>query len=73
MLESCNRQPHPLAPIADSSAKKEGSQVLLYGAWANAQLAGDFLIAASLDQQVEHLLVSRRNLDSIEIHHEVPL
>src|SRR5579862_8310432 len=46
--------------------------MLLHGAGANAQLAGDFLITASLDQQVEHLLISWRDLNSIEIHHEVP-
>jgi hypothetical protein len=43
--------------------------VLLDGTRTNAQLTGYLLVAAPLNQQVEHLLISGSNLDSIQVHH----
>jgi len=42
--------------------------MLFHGARADAQLPGDSLVAA-LDQQVEHLVIARRNFDCGDIHH----
>jgi hypothetical protein len=43
--------------------------MLFDSARADAQLPGDFLVAATLDQQIEHLLIPRRYFNSIDIHH----
>jgi hypothetical protein len=42
--------------------------VLLHGAGADAQLAGNFLVAATLDQQIQYLLISRRDFHSVQVH-----
>jgi len=49
-LESRDCQLHAFAPIPDCGTQKKRSQVLLCGARTNAQLAGDFLVAAALYQ-----------------------
>src|SRR6267154_6911104 len=49
-LECGGSQPHPLTPFPNSSAQKKRAQMLFHGARADAQLPGDFLIAAALDQ-----------------------
>jgi hypothetical protein len=59
---------YAFAPVPDGGTQKKPSQVLLYGAQTNAQRAGDFLVAAALYQQIKHLLVSGRHLNSNEIH-----
>jgi|GEM_PF-5271273 len=50
-----------LRTIPDCGTEKKPSQVLLHGARTNAQLAGNFLVAAAFDQQIRHLLVSGRS------------
>src|SRR5258708_34652863 len=71
LLECGGSEPHPLAPLPNSSAQKKRAPMLLHGARADTQLPGDFLVAATLDQQIEHLLISRRNFDSVDIHHNI--
>jgi hypothetical protein len=41
--------------------------VLLHGAGAEVELAGNFFVAAALNQQVQHLLVARCNLYRFQI------
>jgi hypothetical protein len=45
------------AAIPDSSAQEQCAQVLLNGARADVELARNFVVARSLDQQIQHLLV----------------
>jgi hypothetical protein len=60
---------YPFAAIPDSGAQKQRAQVLLNGARADVELARNFLVAASLDQQIQHLLVAGGNFDLFQIHH----
>jgi hypothetical protein len=69
ILECGNSQPYPLPPIPNSGAQKKRAQMLLHGARADAQLARDFLVAAALDQQIQHLLIPWRYFHSVEVHH----
>src|ERR1700735_2319665 len=59
---------HAFAPIPDSGTQKKRSQVLRYDARTNAQLAGHFLVAAALHQQISQRLVCGRPPPN-EIHH----
>ena len=43
--------------------------MLLYRAGTDVELACDLLVAATLDQQSQHLLIARRNLDFVEVDH----
>ena len=43
--------------------------MLLHGARADAELAGDLLVAAPLHEQSQYLLVPGRNLYFIEVNH----
>src|SRR5690242_2054206 len=56
-------KPDPLAAFANAGPQEQRAQMLLHGARANTKLAGDLLIAASLHQQLQNLMVSRRDLD----------
>jgi hypothetical protein len=42
---------YPLPAFLDPGAQKQRTKVLLHGARANAQLAGDLFITAPLDEQ----------------------
>src|SRR5260370_37321996 len=66
-LECGGSQPHPLAPLPNSGAQKKRAQMLFHGARADAQLPGNFLVAATLHHQIEHLLIPRRNFYSVDI------
>jgi len=46
-LEHGRGQLYPLAAVPDAGTQKQGAQMLFDGAWADIELAGDFLIAAS--------------------------
>src|SRR5258708_4000527 len=62
------------APESGMAASvKKRAQVLLHGARADTQLARDFFVAATLDQQVQDLLIAGRNLHPVEIHSDPPL
>jgi hypothetical protein len=68
-LEHGGRELHALAAIFDSGPQKQRTQVLFHGPGADIQLLGDFLVAASLHQEVENLFVAARNFDVAEIQH----
>lgn len=44
--------------------------MLFDGSWADVEVSGDFLIAASLRQQPENFLIAGRDLDGVQIDHE---
>lgn len=66
-------QDDPLASLLDSGAQKQRAQVLLDGAWADAEFGCDLFVAAALDQQLQNLLVAARDFDLIEVQHFVCL
>ena len=43
--------------------------MLFHGARANTEMARNFLVAASLNQQLQNLLVSRGDFDIVQIDH----
>ena len=43
--------------------------MLLHCAWADVQLLRDFLVATTLDEQLQNLFVARCNLDFVQIRH----
>jgi len=43
--------------------------VLLHRARTDVQVAGNFLVAASLGEQMQDFLITRRNFDGIQIDH----
>src|SRR5205085_2023398 len=47
--------------------------MLLHGTRADVELTRDFFIAAALHQQLQYLLIARRNLHVIEINHCVAI
>jgi hypothetical protein len=56
-----------LRPIPYPSAQEQSSEVLLYGARADVQLRSDLLVAAALDEQLQNLLVARRDLNVAQV------
>ena len=64
---------HALAAIANSGTQEKRAQVLLHGAWADVQLARNFLVAAGLDQRKQNLLVAGGHFDFGEIDHVLNL
>jgi hypothetical protein len=62
-------QDDAFASLLNSRAQKKGAQVLLHGAWANAEFRCDLFIAAALHQQSQNLLVATRDFDLIQIQH----
>jgi hypothetical protein len=57
-------------PARRNGTQKQCSQVLLHGAGADVELTGDFFVAAALNQQVQHLLVARRNFYGFPVDHD---
>ena len=43
--------------------------MLFDGARTDAELPGDLFVAATLHQQIKHLLISRCDFDSLDIYH----
>ncbi len=68
-IEYSGRQLDALAAVLDAGAQKQGSQVLFHSARADVQLSCNFLVAAPLDQELQHLLIALRDFDLAEIHH----
>src|SRR5580698_1421830 len=60
---------YAFAPVGDSCAQKQCAQMLLHRSRADVELFCDFLVAASLHQQVENLFISASNLNAGNIHH----
>src|ERR1700688_4546354 len=58
-----------LPAFFNTCAQKKCAQMLFDGARADAQMARDFLVAASLNEQTQYLLVSGRYLDIVKIDH----
>jgi hypothetical protein len=69
-LKYCGRELHALAAIFDSGSEKQRSEMLFHSPRADVQLLGDFLVAASFDQQVKNLLIALRDFDVAEIQHD---
>src|ERR1700690_3471714 len=65
----CGRKLHSLPAFLDACAQKQGSQVLLHGPRADVQMAGDLFVTAPLYEQVQYLLITRGNLDLVEVDH----
>jgi hypothetical protein len=49
---------------------KQCSQVLLHGAGADVKLTSDFFVAAALNPQVQHLLITRCDFYGLQIDHD---
>jgi hypothetical protein len=58
-----------LAPLLNARAQEKRAQVLLHGAWADAEFGGDLFIAAALHQQLQNLLVTAGDFDLIQVQH----
>jgi hypothetical protein len=58
------RQLHALACTGDSGPLEQGPKMLFDGARTDAQLAGNFLVAAALQQQLQNLSITFRNFES---------
>src|SRR3954470_11128704 len=56
-------QDDALAALFNSCAQEERSQVLFYGARADLEFCRDFLVAAALDQQFQHVLIAACDFD----------
>jgi hypothetical protein len=67
--EYSDGQFHALATFADSSPQEQSPQVLFYRAWTDVELACNFLVAAALDEQVQHLPIAGRHFNLIETYH----
>lgn len=67
--EHGGREFHAFPAFFDPGAQEQRPEMLFYGSWADVQMARDFLVAAPLHQQVQHLLVSGCDLDLVEINH----
>ena len=46
--------------------------MLFHGAWADVQLTSNLFVAATLHQQVQHLLVAGSHFDLFQVDHEFP-
>jgi hypothetical protein len=68
-LECGGSQPNAFASVPNSGTQKKRAQVLFHGTRTDAQLPRDFLIAAALNQQIQHLLIPGCNFYSFEVHH----
>jgi len=55
-----------LAALLDAGAQKQSAEVLFDRARADVQFRGDFLVAATLYQQLEDFVVATSNFDLIE-------
>jgi hypothetical protein len=69
-LEYCGRELHALAAIFDAGPEKQRAQMLFHSPGTDVQLLGDFLVAASFDQQVQNLFIALRDFDVAEIQHD---
>src|SRR5689334_25387288 len=61
-----------LASLLDSRAQEKRAQVLLHCARTDVQFAGNFFVAATLDQQLQHFLIAAGDFDPIKIQHFCP-
>ena len=59
-----------LRPSVIPARRKSVRQVLLDGTRAGVELSGDFLVAATLHQQLENLFDSLSNFDFVKIGHD---
>jgi hypothetical protein len=53
--------------LGASGAQEQCAQVLLHGARADVQAAGNFFVAASLREQAENLLIAGSYFDGVQI------
>jgi hypothetical protein len=60
---------YPFAAILNAGSEEQSPKMLFHGPGADVQLLRDFLVAASFDQQMQHLLIALRNLDVTQIQH----
>jgi hypothetical protein len=65
-MANCTR----LRPLANAGAQEQRAQMLFDGARADVTLPGDLLIAATLYQQIKHLLIARRDFHLIQVGHD---
>jgi hypothetical protein len=63
---------HAFAALLDACAQEQRAQVLLDGAGADFEFGGDFFVAASADQQLQHLLIAAGDFDLFQIDHDLP-
>jgi hypothetical protein len=69
--EHGGREFHALPAFFNACAQKQRSQVLFNRPRADVQMARDFLVAASLNQQSQYLLVSGRDFNFVEVYHRL--
>jgi hypothetical protein len=70
IIENSNRQLYAFASFANPSAQKKGAKVLFYGTRTDIELTRNLFVTAALHEQIQHLLVSRRNFDLLKINHD---
>jgi hypothetical protein len=51
-------QLHAFAAVPDSGTQEQSTQMLLHGARTDVELIGNFLVAATLNQEFENLFVA---------------
>jgi hypothetical protein len=56
----------PLSALLDAGPQEQRAQVLLDGAWADAEFSSDFFVAAARDQQFQNVLIAAGDFDLIE-------
>jgi hypothetical protein len=66
-VEHC-RELHPLDPALDSKPEKEAVEMSLYGSLGNVQIASDFRVVTTLQEQVDNLPLPRSHLSKLVLH-----
>jgi hypothetical protein len=69
LFKDCGGQDDAFATLFDSGAQKQRTQVLLDGAGADVEFRCDVFVAATLDEQLQHLPIAAGDLDLIEVDH----
>jgi hypothetical protein len=60
---------HSLPALGNSGAEEQSAQVLFHRPGTDAELAGYFLIAATLRKQSQNFFVAGRNFDGVQVDH----
>jgi hypothetical protein len=55
--------------LADSSTQEQRAQMLFHSPRTDVKLNRNFLVAATLHEQVQNLLVAGRHFDFIQMNH----
>jgi hypothetical protein len=73
LFKNRGSQNDAFAALLDSCTQEQSAQVLLDGTWADVQFGGYVFVAATRDQQFQHLLIAAGDFDLIQVDHVLPL